>query len=114
MPLTLKRFTLFAYGHDNTAPEVWVNPLHVAHVQPRIVTRGHAECTDGTRLFFTEEGGVVDVREPIGQVVATLMSGQGGICRDCYAPLPHAWMSMCDDCRAHRHNGVDELVEQSA
>jgi hypothetical protein len=111
MTLVFKRFSQFAWGHDNVAPEVWVNPAQIAYISPRIVTRGHAECTDGTLLYFQQEAGVLAVRESIGLVVSTLQSGQQGICKDCYTPLPQSWMSVCDDCREHRHRGVDEDYE---
>lgn len=111
--VTLKRLTGFAYGHDNTAPEVWVNPAQVAYVQPRIVTCARTERNDGTMIYFQQEAGVLAVRESIGHVVA-LLTSRGGVCRDCYQPLREAWMSMCDDCREHRHNGVDLDPEQLA
>jgi hypothetical protein len=110
----LKRLTAFAFGHDHTAPEVWVNPAQIAYIQPRVVTRGHAEVADGTRIYFQQEAGVLDVRESIGQVVATLQSGPRGLCKDCYQELPKPWMSLCDDCREHRHCGVDEDYEAVA
>jgi hypothetical protein len=113
-PLTLKRFTAFAWGHDNPAPEVWVNPAQIAYVEPRIVTRGHAESTDGTRIYFQQEAGVLDVREPIGYVVQVVQSGKGGVCRDCYQLLDEAWRSVCDDCRSHHHAGVDADPEEAA
>jgi hypothetical protein len=50
---------------------------------------------------------VLAIREPIGLVVATLQAGKSGICRDCYQVIGESWMSVCDDCRQHRHNGVD-------
>jgi hypothetical protein len=93
MSIVLKRFSVFAYGHDNVAPEVFVNPAQIAYVQPRIITRGHAEATDGTLLYFQQEAGVLAVRESIGLVVATLQSGKNGLCRDCYEVLPESWMS---------------------
>jgi len=111
MSITLKRFTGFAYGHDNPAPEVWVNPLQIAYVQPRLRTRGHAESSDGTLIYFQQEAGVLAVREPIGLVVAALQSGKNGLCRDCYEVLPESWMSLCSACRLHSHDGVDEDYE---
>ena len=69
---TFKRFTQFAFGHDNVAPEVWVNPSTIAYVSPRIITRGHAETVDGTLLYFQQEAGVLAVREPIAEVVDAL------------------------------------------
>jgi hypothetical protein len=108
--IILKRFTAFALGHDQTAPEVWVNPVQIAYLQPRIVTRGHAEVTDGTLLFFQQEAGVLAVREDVGLVVAMLTSC-GGVCKDCYQELAEAWMSVCAHCRDHRHHGVDEDYE---
>lgn len=110
--LVLKRFTGFAWSRHDIAPEVWVNPAQIAYVMPRIITRGHdVTCPDGTRIYFQQEAGVLDVREPIGQVVASLQSGRGGLCKDCYQELPKPWMSLCDDCREHRHSGVDEDYE---
>ena len=111
--MNLKRFTQFAFGHDNQCPEVWVNPQQIAYVQPRIVMRARTEVTDGTLLYFQQEAGVLAVREPIGQVVATLQSGKGGVCRDCYQVLPEAWMSVCDGCKASRHGGIDVDPEEA-
>lgn len=111
--LVLKRFTQFAWGHDNSAPEVWVNPAQIAYCSPRVVTRGHADCVDGTLLYFQQEAGVLAVREPIGLVIASLTS-RGGVCRDCYEVLTESWMSVCDGCRAHRHAGVDADPEEVA
>jgi len=74
MVLRLKRFTAFAYGQQNTAPDVWVNPSQIAYLQARIVTRGHEECHDGTRIYFQQEAGVLDVREPLDQVLAELQA----------------------------------------
>ena len=37
-----------------------------AVVEP-IVTRGHSEAVDGTRIYFQQEAGVLAVREPIGR-----------------------------------------------
>jgi len=110
---TLKRFTQFAFGHDNQCPEVWVNPTHVAYVQPRIVVRARSEVADGTLLYFQQEAGVLAVREPIGLVVSVLQSGKGGVCRDCYQVLDESWRSVCDDCRKHRHAGVDADPEEA-
>ena len=72
MSISLKRFTAFAWGHDNVAPETWVNPAQIAYIQPRIVTRGHAEATDGTLIYFQQEAGVLAVREDIDEVLAVL------------------------------------------
>ena len=107
MTLVLKRFTGFAYGAANPAPELWINPAQIAYVEPRIVRRGRDDEVCGTRVYFNVDGGVVDVRESIGHVVALLSSGSGSICRDCFAPLPDSWMSLCDQCRDARHQGVD-------
>jgi hypothetical protein len=112
MSLALKRFSQFAWGHDNVAPEAWVNPAQVAYVAPRIVTRGHAEATDGTLLYFQQEAGVLAVREDIGYVVAVLQSDRGGVCRDCYQLLEESWRTLCDDCRRHQHAGVDADPEE--
>jgi hypothetical protein len=111
--VVLKRFTQFAFDHDNKAPEVWVNPATIAYVAPRCVSRGHGERVDGTLIYFQEEAGVLAVRESIGHVVAALQSGRGSICKDCYQPLAEAWMSLCTQCREHRHNGIDEDYEQA-
>jgi hypothetical protein len=105
--VALKRLTGFAHSFEHPHVETWVNPAQVAYCQPRLVTRGRGEIADGTRLFFSQDGGVVDVREPIGQVVALLQSGDMGLCRDCYQVLPDAWRTLCDDCRRGQHCGVD-------
>jgi hypothetical protein len=104
--VSLKRLTGFAWGHDNTAPEVWVNPAQIAYVQPRVVMRNRTECPDGTLLYFQQEAGVLAVRESIGHVVALLQSGTGSTCRDCYQLLAEGWRTLCDDCRG-RHGGID-------
>lgn len=107
--LALKRLTSFDYGQGIGYLEVWVNPNTVAYVQPR---RQYDSKTDrhsltGTLIYFQEEAGVLAVREPIGQVVALLSSGNKGLCRDCYQVLAEAWRTLCDDCRRGRHAGVD-------
>jgi len=73
-PLPFKRFTAFASSRDNTAPDVWVNPAQIAYLQARVRTSGRDECTDGTRIYFQQEAGVLDVREPIDQVLAELQA----------------------------------------
>ena len=113
MALTLKRLTGFAWGHDNPAPEVWVNPVQIAYVEPRVVMRHSVEVTKGTTLYFQQEAGVLAVREDVGYVVAVLQSGRGGVCRDCYQLLAEAWANLCDDCRCHRHAGVDADPEEA-
>jgi hypothetical protein len=60
------RFTGFAQSAEMPTPAVWVNPANVAYVEPR--TYG------GTRIYFQQEAGVLDVREPIDQVVAELQA----------------------------------------
>ena len=112
--VTFQRLTGFAWGHDTPAPQTWINPAQIAYLQPRIVTHGHAEVTDGTGLYFQHEAGVLDVREPIGYVLAVLQSGKGGVCRHCYQPLSESWATVCDDCRRHRHAGVDQDPEEAA
>jgi hypothetical protein len=112
--IAFKRLTGFAWGRDNPAPEVWVNPTQIAYVQPRIVFRGRAECTDGSRIYFQQEAGVLDVRESIGYVVALLQSGSAGMCRDCYQLLAEAWRTLCDDCRRARHAGVDADPQEAS
>jgi hypothetical protein len=72
--------------------------------------RGRYEAQEGTLVYFQQEAGVLAVRESIGHVVA-LLSARGSICKDCYTPLRESWMSVCDDCRCHRHNGVDDDYE---
>ena len=105
----LKRFTSFDYAVGPGYLEVFVNPAHVAYVQPRRRRDPNdqdKDTLDGTLLYFQQEAGVVAVKEDIGLVVATLTS-RGGVCRSCYQELPEAWRSVCDDCRRHHHNGVD-------
>jgi hypothetical protein len=111
--VALKRLTGFAHSFENPHVETWVNPAQVAYCQPRLITRGHAEVADGTRIYFQQDAGVLDVRESIGQVVALLQSGDKGLCKDCYQELPEAWMSLCAACREHRHCGVDEDYEEA-
>jgi hypothetical protein len=33
--------------------------------------------------------------------------------RDCYQLLAESWMSVCDDCRGHRHDGIDHDPEEA-
>lgn len=110
--MNLKRFTSFDYGVGIGYLEVFVNPAHVAYVQPRrrFESKTDRHSLDGTLLYFQQEAGVVAVKEDIGLVVATLTS-RGGVCKDCYQELAEAWRTLCDDCRCHRHNGVDEVDE---
>jgi hypothetical protein len=56
---------------------------------------------------------VLDVKEPIGQVVRMLQAGSHGTCRECYAELPRVWETLCSDCRQHRHNGVEHDPEEA-
>jgi hypothetical protein len=105
--VSLKRLTSFDYAVGIGYLEAWVNPGTVAYVQPR---RHYDSKTDrhsltGTLIYFQQEAGVLAVKEPIGQVVALLGSGNKGVCRDCYQVLDEAWASLCEDCRVH-HNGV--------
>jgi hypothetical protein len=110
-PTTLRRFTSFDWAPQLGFSEVWLNPAHVAYVQPRIITRRTDQyVAEGTLIYFQHEAGVLAVHESVGQVVATLNS-RGSICKDCYQELPEAWMSLCQACREHRHNGVDEDYE---
>lgn len=113
MNVTLKRFTSFDYGQGIGYLEVFVNPAQVAYVQPRrqYDSKSDRHSLVGTRLYFQQEAGVLDVREDIGLVVATLQSGRGGVCKDCYQILDEAWMSLCAHCRDHRHDGVDADYE---
>ena len=112
--LSLKRFTGFFHSPTFPKPEVWVNPSVIAYAEPRIVMRHSAEVVDGTRLYFNVDGGVLDVREDVGYVVAVLQSGNGGVCRDCYQLLAESWASLCGDCRRQRHAGVDADPEEAA
>jgi len=73
-PLLFKRFTAFAYGARNQAPELWINPAQIAYVEPRVVRRGGDDEVCGTRIYFQQEAGVLDVREPIDQVLAELQA----------------------------------------
>jgi len=110
--VTLKRFTSFDYGLGLGYLEVWVNPAQIAYVEPRRRrSSDEKDVLDGSMLYFQQEGGVLAVKEPVGQVVALLQSGNGGMCRDCYQLLAEAWRTLCDDCRQHRHYGVDEDYE---
>jgi hypothetical protein len=111
--VSLKRLTSFDYGQGIGYLEAWVNPLTVAYCQPRrrYDSKSDRHSFDGTLIYFQQEAGVLAVKEPIGQVVALLSSGNKGVCRDCYQCLDEAWASLCDDCRA-RHNGVHDDPEE--
>ena len=112
--VTLKRLTGFSFSSSRPElqrPETWVNPAQIAYCQPRFVVRGREEVIDGTRLFFQQEAGVLDVREPVGFVVALLNSG-GGLCRECFQELPESWRQLCDPCRAH-HSGIHVDPEEA-
>jgi hypothetical protein len=111
----LKRLTSFDYAVGIGYLEVWVNPSTVAYCQPRrrFDSKSDQHVLDGTRLFFQQESGVLDVKESIGQVVAMLKAGDKGICRDCYQILDEAWRTVCDDCAHHRHCGVDADPEEA-
>jgi hypothetical protein len=112
--VSLKRFTSFEFGMGLGFIEVWVNPAQIAYVQPRrrYDSKDDRHSLDGTLLYFEQEAGVLAVKEPIGQVVALLQSGSGGMCRDCYQLLAEAWRTLCDDCR-RRHDGVDADPEEA-
>jgi len=112
--VSLKRLTSFDYAVGIGYLEVWVNPATVAYVEPRrrFDSKTDRHALDGTRLYFQQESGVLDVKEPIGAVVALLQSGTRGLCTDCYQELPEAWMTLCAACREHRHCGVDEIIEE--
>ena len=116
MNVSLKRFTSFDYGQGLGYLEVWVNPSTVAYCQPRkqYDSKTDRHSLNGTLLYFQQEAGVLAVREPIGQVVATLNSGDRGVCRDCYQVLAETWASLCEDCRRGRHAGVDADPEDAA
>jgi hypothetical protein len=66
----------FAVGHGYL--DVWVNPAQLAYIQPRrrADPKGDRHVLDGTRLFFQQEAGVLDVREPIDQVLAIFGTAQ--------------------------------------
>jgi hypothetical protein len=86
--LDLKRLTGFANGATNPAPELWINVQQIAYCEPRVVRPGRDDEICATRIYFNLDGGVVNVRESIGHVVAPLSSCRGSICRECYTPLP--------------------------
>lgn len=112
MSVSLKRFTSFDYGQGLGYLEVWINPAVVTHVAPRksYDSKADRHALTGTRIFHGDCS--VDVKEPIGQVVA-LLNSSGGVCRDCYQELPESWRQLCDDCRV-RHNGVHVDPEEAA
>jgi hypothetical protein len=112
MSVSLKRFTSFDYAVGIGYLEVWIQPGNVAYVQPRRRSLGDSHVLDGTRIYFQQEAGVLDVKEPIGAVVALLGSGNGSICRDCYEPLSESWRHLCEACRAH-HNGIHVDPEEA-
>ena len=116
MSVTLKRLTSFDYGQGLGYLEAWVNPSTVAYCQPRkqYESKSDRHSLNGTLIYFQEEAGVLAVREPIGQVVATLNSGDRGVCRDCYQVLEQAWRTLCDDCRRGRHADVDADPQEPA
>lgn len=112
MTLSLKRFTSFEFAVGIGYVEAFVNPNQVAYCQPRrrYDTKYDKHSYDGTLIYFQQEAGVLAVKEDIGLVVAMLTS-RAGVCRDCHQELVESWMSVCHDCQAHRHNGVDEDYE---
>ena len=72
----LIRLTSFDFAVGIGFLEVYVNPAHIAYLQPRrrIDSRNEQHVLDGTRLFFQQEAGILDVREPIDEVLATFDS----------------------------------------
>ena len=118
MTTVLKRFTAFAWGPDDAAPEVYVNPALVISVTARVVRRGLGDTTEGTRITFLEPSATqLEVREPLSYVVFALQSGRGGVCKDCYQLLEESWRLRCDDCtRAHKlaEIAADEVAAEQA
>jgi hypothetical protein len=73
--ITLKRLTSFDFAVGVGYVSVYVNPSQLAYVQPRrrrSPTNQDADVLDGTLLYFQQEGGVLAVREDIGEVLAIL------------------------------------------
>jgi hypothetical protein len=114
--VTLKRLTSFDYGQGIGFLEAWVNPAQVAYLEPRRTydTKTDRHSLTGTLIYFQQEAGVLAVKEPIGQVVAMLSSGNKGVCRDCYQVLEETWASLCEDCRRGRHAGLDADPDEVA
>lgn len=71
---TLRRFTSFDYAQGIGYLPVWVNAAQIAYVQARrqYDTKNDRHLLTGTRLFFQQEAGVLDVREPVDEVLAAL------------------------------------------
>ncbi|HEY1298140.1 MAG TPA: hypothetical protein VGJ60_34105 [Chloroflexota bacterium] len=74
MSVDLTRFTSFDYAVGLGYLSVYVNPVQLAYVQPRrqYDTKLDRHLLNGTRLFFQQEAGVLDVREDIDEVLALL------------------------------------------
>ncbi|HXJ31419.1 MAG TPA: hypothetical protein VNG35_12310 [Gemmatimonadales bacterium] len=110
----LKRLTSFEFAVGIGYLEVWVNPATVAYVQPRrqYDSKSDRHSFNGSLIYFQQEAGVLAVRDEIGYVVATLQSGKGGVCRDCYQILEEAWATLCSDCCRTRHKGVHPDPEE--
>jgi len=72
--VTFARFTSFDYGQGIGYLPVYVNAAQLAYVQPRrrYDSKTDRHSLDGTRLFFQQEAGVLDVREDIDEVLAQL------------------------------------------
>jgi hypothetical protein len=72
--VNLVRFTSFDYGQGIGYLAVFVNPAQIAYVQPRrqYDSKADLHTLNGTRLFFQQEAGVLDVREDLDEVLAVL------------------------------------------
>jgi hypothetical protein len=72
--VNLTRFTSFDYAVRIGYLPVYVNPAQLTYVQPRrqYDTKGDRDILNGTRLFFQQEAGALDVREDIDEVLAVL------------------------------------------
>jgi hypothetical protein len=72
--VTLTRLTSFDYAMGLGYLSVYVNAAQIAYVQPRrqYDSKLDRHLLNGTRLFFQQEAGVLDVREDIDEVLALL------------------------------------------
>jgi hypothetical protein len=72
--VNLLRFTSFDYAVGIGYLPVYVNAAQLAYIEPRrrYDSKTDRHSLDGTRLFFQQEAGVLDVREDIDEVLALL------------------------------------------
>jgi hypothetical protein len=72
--VALTRLTSFDYAVGLGYLSVYVNPATLAYVEPRrqYDTKADRHLLNGTRLYFQQEAGVLDVREDIDEVLALL------------------------------------------